>query len=268
MIRKPLAQKWRLSVGALSVLTLIGLYAAMSAVQHHKNADDTTIPNWTQLRHGVVTICSKSPRSGERWLVEDAKATLWRLLLGMGSGTLGALIIGILMGCFAIPRSFLLPPITLVAAIPPTAMLAVYFVLVGTDTSMYVTMIALGIGGTMARVVYLAVRDFPNELLYKGYTLGATNMEVIWSIIFRSILPKIIDTVRLHIPPAVIFLIAAEMVCADAGFGYRMRLQSRLLNMNVVYPYLALLAASSFALDYGLRLLQRALCPWYTPEGR
>jgi len=268
MIRKPVARKWRLLAGAASVLTLISIYGAMSAFQHRKNPDDTTIPSWRQLRTGIVTICEKNRRSGERWLVEDTKATLWRLFLGMSSGTVGALVVGVIMGCFALPRAFLLPPITLLAAVPPTAMLAVYFVLVGTDTSMYVTMIALGIGGTMARVVYLAVRDFPNELVYKAYTLGASNLEVIWSIIFRSILPKIIDTVRLHIPPAVIFLIAAEMVCADTGFGYRMRLQSRLLNMNIVYPYLALLAGLSFAMDHGLRLLQRMSCPWYTPEGR
>ena len=38
-------------------------------------------------------------------------------------------------------------------------------------------------------------------------------------------------------------IVAAEMLVGDVGFGYRIRLQSKLLNMSVVYPYLALLAA-------------------------
>ena len=59
------------------------------------------------------------------------------------------------------------------------------------------------------------------------------------------------------------YLIAAEMVVGDVGFGYRIKIQSRLLNMNVVYPYLCLLASIGFGMDSALKLLQRRLCPWY-----
>ena len=65
------------------------------------------------------------------------------------------------------------------------------------------------------------------------------------------------------IGPALVYLIAAEMVVGDVGFGYRIRLQSKLLNMDVVYPYLALLAAFGFTMNYLLRLLQRKLCAWH-----
>ena len=55
----------------------------------------------------------------------------------------------------------------------------------------------------------------------------------------------------------------AEMVVGDVGFGYRIRLQFKLTNMNVVYPYLVILAGFGFLLDYGLRALQAKVCPWY-----
>ena len=38
-----------------------------------------------------------------------------------------------------------------------------------------------------------------------------------------------------------VFLIAAEYVVGDVGIGYRIRIQSRILNMNVVYIYLIIL---------------------------
>jgi NitT/TauT family transport system permease protein len=171
------------------------------------------------------------------------------------------------MGCFSQVEAFLQPPLSLLAQIPPTAALAVFFVLAGTGQKMYLYMIGFGILPALAQTVYLAVKDFPEELLHKSYTLGASHLEVICSIILRQVLPRLIDALRLAIGPALVYLIAAEMVVGDVGFGYRIRLQSKLLNMSVVYPYLALLAAFGFTMDFLLRRLQGALCPWYL-QGR
>ena len=60
-----------------------------------------------------------------------------------------------------------------------------------------------------------------------------------------------------------VFLIAAEYMLADEGFGYRLRMQSRLVNMNIVYLYLALLGVAGFAFDWILTRLRRWLCPWF-----
>ncbi len=263
MIRKPIPARWSLALGVLSVLVLLAVYTGLSLWQHHRNPEDTTIPTWSQLAVGVKQILEPSARDGQRWLVADGKATLIRLFLGLLCGIAGGIVLGLLMGCYPIIEALLVPPLSLLAKEPPTAMLAVFFVLVGTDTEMYVAMIAFGILPTLSQTVYLGVRDVPAELLDKASTLGASQIEIIWSIIARAIFPKIIDVVRLSIGPAMVYLIAAEMVCGDVGFGYRIRLQSRLLNMNVVYPYLAVLAAFGFTLDSALRLLQRYCCPWY-----
>jgi len=262
MIRKTMALRWTVVLGVLSVLLLLGLYTLISHAQHQKNPEDTTIPTWKQLGEGVHTAVEKHARTGKRWLVSDAGATGGRLFLGLLFGVVGAIVLGLLMGCFSWIEALLVPPLSLLAKVPPTAALAVFFVLVGTGREMYVAMIAFGILPTLAQAIYLAVEDVPEELLYKAYTLGASPLELIWNIITRAILPKLIDAIRLQIGPAMVFLIAAEMVCGDVGFGYRIRLQSRLLNMNVVYFYLAILAVFGFFMDYCLRLTQRGLAPW------
>ena len=263
MIRRPIKQGTAFLLGVLSLALLLGGYTWLANRQHEQNPDDTTIPTWKQLARGIVVAVEVNPRSKDRWLVEDAKASGMRLFTGLGLGIAGALGLGMLMGCFAPVEAFLNPPLSLLAKIPPTAALAVFFVLVGTDTNMYIAMIAFGILPTLAMTVHLAVKEFPEELQFKAYTLGASHMEVIWAVIFRYVFPKLIDAVRLVIGPAMVFLIAAEMLVGDVGFGYRIRLQSKLLNMNVVYPYLALLAAFGFGMDYALKLLQKKLCPWY-----
>jgi ABC-type nitrate/sulfonate/bicarbonate transport system permease component len=40
-------------------------------------------------------------------------------------------------------------------------------------------------------------------------------------------------------------------------------MQSRVLNMSVVYVYLAILALIGLVAEWGLATLRRKLCPWY-----
>ncbi|MCX5769896.1 MAG: ABC transporter permease subunit [Candidatus Hydrogenedentes bacterium] len=262
MIRQAIGNRWMLALGVVSVVALLGGYAALSHHQHQINPDDRTIPTWSQLKDGFVKIVGVNARSDERWLVVDAKATGKRLFLGLLCGVGGAMVLGMMMGCLAPVEAVLHPPLAMLAKLPPTAMLAVFFVLVGTDTNMYVAMIAFGVLPSLAQSVYLAVKDVPDEFLYKAYTLGASHIEVVWNVVFRQVMPRLIDSIRLQLGPAMVYLIAAEMVVGDVGFGYRIRLQSKLLNMDVVYPYLVILAVFGFSMDYALLKLQRKICPW------
>lgn len=256
-----------LALGFASVILLIAGYYALSVYQHAKNPDDTTIPTFSQIWDGVKTLSSVNPRTDERWILVDSVATGKRLFLGVSLGVVSSVLLGLMMGCFRGIEAFFITPLSLLAKLPPTAALAVFFVMAGTDMEMYVAMIAFGILPTMAQTIYLAVKDLSGDHTSKGLTLGASRTEIIWNVIFLQILPKVIDSIRLQIGPAVVYLIAAEMVCGDMGFGYRIRMQSRLLNMNVVYPYLAFLAAFGFAMDWVLRKTVRLACPWYVQNG-
>ena len=143
-------------------------------------------------------------------------------------------------------------------------MLAVYFVLVGTELKMYVAMISLGIFPTLAQSVYQAAKkDVSDHAIYKAYTLGASHAETIWNVVFRQTLPRIIENVRLQIGPAMVFLLAAEWMVGGEGFGYRLKIHSRLQGMNVVYSYLIVLGATGLMLDWCLSRTRRRLCPWF-----
>ena len=268
MIRKPISEKARVFLGVLSIVLLIGGYAGLSHRQHAINPKDRTVPTFTQIwKHGVIKAFSIDDLTEERWVQSDSIATFKNLFSGMFFGIAIGGVIGLLMGCFKPFEAFFLPPVTLLAKIPPTAALAVFFTLVGTDTPLFVTIVAFGIMPTFAMSVQLAVNDVPDENLYKAQTLGASTCEMLWNVIFRQILPRIIDSIRLQIGPAMVFLMAAEIYCANVGYGYTMRILSRRSNMEVVYLYLAFLAIFGYLMDALLRLLTAKLCPWYTRKG-
>ncbi len=231
-----------------------------------RSAIDRSVPTWTALyQDGFLRVIkAQGLKKNEYWLWEDSQATLKRLAGGLLLGVLMSIVIGILMGSFSSIEAFLTPPLSFLAKIPPTAMLAAFFVLVGTTFKMYVTIIAFGTFPTLAQSIYQSARiDVPESAIHKAYTLGASNCELIWNVIFRQILPRIIDAVRLQVGPALVLLIAAEWMVAGEGFGYRLRLFFQRTDMTVVYLYTFLLGAGGLITDYVLIWIRRRLCPWF-----
>lgn len=263
MVGDKIKPSLRIFVSILSVAVMLAGYTWLSHRQHVKNPKDKSIPTWTQLKEGVQKIVKPNKRSGERWLVEDSKESAKRLFLGLLWGVVGAIVIGVAMGCFPIFEAAVAPYLAVLAKLPPTAALALFFVMLGTGMGMYVGIIVVGILPILAQSIYLSIRDIPTEIINKGVTLGASKAELIFNIIVKQILPNMINSIRLQIGPSLVYLIAAEYACAHIGFGYRLRLQARLVNMDVVYPYLVILIVFGFAMDWALKLLQQRMCRWY-----
>jgi NitT/TauT family transport system permease protein len=92
--------------------------------------------------------------------------------------------------------------------------------------------------------------------------LGASDAEIIYEVIWKQILPSVLDNIRLQIGPAMIFLLAAEMLVGGEGMGFRIRMESRVLDMSVVYIYLTILGFTGLMADYVLLWLRKRLCPW------
>lgn len=262
MIRQPIERRTSIVLGIVSFVVILLGYAWMSHRAHEQNERNKTLPNLTQFSEGWSRMIA-----GEGGLDfwGDAKASGTRLALGVGSGVLAAFVAGLAMGCFPAAHALLMPPISFFAKIPPTAMLAVYLVFFGvTGMQIFVALIGFGIFPTLAQsITQAAQKDVDDHTLYKSYTLGASDFEVVWEVVLKQILPRIIEAARLQIGPAMVFLIAAEWALADVGVGYTLRIQSRLQNMNIVYTYLVILAVAGLLIDWVLTLLRRKLCPWF-----
>lgn len=267
MIRRPISTWLFLTLAAAGIAIVTCVYGGLSVRQSQINPTQSVLPGIEGFSKGLAEITKErgsEKRPKPSWLVKDIKATYWRLFAGLLAGTVVSIIIGVSMGSYSAAEAFFSPVITFMAKIPPTAMLAVYMVVFGTKFEMYVALIGFGIFFTMVQSIYQSVKkDVAGDHIDKAYTLGASEFEVIMEVIWRQVLPRVIDNVRLHIGPAMVFLIAAEMLFAGEGFGYTIRQQSRLVNMNVVYIYLAILGVTGLLLDYALVRLRRWLCPWF-----
>ncbi len=202
----------------------------------------------------------------KRAIVDDSLKTIERLFWGLLYGTLIGFLIGLHMGSFTVIEALLLPAVSFMTKIPATAAMAIFFVLSKGDQALFRDIIAFGIAPSMAMSIHLAVKEIPIQLIQKGHTLGASKLEIIWRIILPTVLPKVIDTIRLMIGPALVFLIPAEMLVSDVGIGYRIRLEQKRPVMAIVYFYLVYLAVFGLVIDKILKKLQVWMCPWTVPE--
>lgn len=297
MVGQQISKRTAFSYSALSVLVLVIAYTVMSHVQHVKNPNDRTIPTWRQLGEGVrylvqkpavehsaeadllafaladmnIAADQKDRKEGfleNRILWEASKATLGRLFGGLSIGLLLGVVFGVLMGCFLKVDAAVSPLMFFFSRIIPTAAMPIFFKLAGIDLQMYVAMIAFGSMPIVTISISQYVQNYPQELRYKAYTLGASHAEVITTAIFPGVLPKILDLAILMIGPALVYLIAAEQIVAGEGFGYRIRILTKATRFESVYPLIVMLTVYAGIITVSLKWIQRRLCPWYALEGR
>ncbi len=172
MIRQPIRLSTKIAIGAVAIFVMFLAYEYLAYRQTQINPKQTVVPGVSTIWDGLQKMTKPNAR-GETWLWEDAKATYGRLFIGLGLGVVLSVVIGVAMGAYTWVEAFFVPPISFFAKIPPTAMLAVYFVVFGTSTEMFVAMVGLSVFFTLAQSVYQAAKkDVSDHSVYKAYSLA------------------------------------------------------------------------------------------------
>lgn len=257
--------KWvRFFLAALPFVLLLITYAWASNVRLTENPHDKLLPSASQMAEAIERMAfTPDKRSGEYLLWNDTFASLKRLLLGVGLAAVLACWLGLVMGLFRVADSALSAFMTTIALIPPLAVLPVLFIVFGLGELGKVTLIFIGAFPMLARDIYLNVKQMPKEQIVKAMTLGANNMAIAYRIVLPQILPRLIQSVRLILGAAWLFLIAAEAIAATDGLGYRIFLVRRYLSMDVILPYVAWITCLGYVMDLLLQGLLRWRFRWY-----
>ncbi len=259
--------RWFLGILPFVLLTLI--YLAASEARLAENPNDKLFPAVSSFVSAIDRIAfSPSSRTGEYLFWQDTSSSLRRLALGVGIGSLSALLIGVLMGAIPIARAKLSPLVTAISLIPPMAILPILFIIFGLGEVSKVVLIVIGITPFITRDIFQRVMEIPDEQIIKAQTLGANTWQIILRVILPQVMPRLIGAIRLSLGAAWLFLIAAEAIAATDGLGYRIFLVRRYLSMDIILPYVLWITILAFFIDYLLRKISVTLYPWfYTQSG-
>lgn len=254
-------------LAALPFVLLLLVYFTAAEIRHSSNPQDKLLPTLGKLTSAANKVALQpDKRSGKRLLWSDTASSLKRLGLGVGISALAGFILGLNMGLLPGLRGLSLTFITFIANIPPLAILPILFITFGVDELGKVMLIIIGTFPLITRDIYLETKKIPRATLVKALTLGASQFGVIYRVIMPQVLPRLIDTVRLVLGAAWLFLIASEAIASQDGLGYRIFLVRRYLSMDVIIVYVLWITVLAYGTDLFLRQLVNWFFPWYNPK--
>jgi len=245
------------------VITLV-VYLWVSGERLAINPNDKLMPSLPTIGDAINRMAFEpNKRTGDYILWSDTLASLQRLALGVLSAASLGLIFGLLNGAIPLVRANLSPYVTILSLIPPMAILPILFIVFGLGELSKVMLIVIGITPFIIRDLQARALELPAEQLIKAQTLGASTWQVMVRVIIPQILPRLIESVRLTLGPAWLFLIAAEAIAAEQGLGYRIFLVRRYLSMDIILPYVVWITFLAFFTDWILRQISQRSFPWF-----
>ncbi|WP_339114573.1 ABC transporter permease subunit [Thioclava sp. GXIMD2076] len=252
-----------LFLACLPFIALLVAYAIGSAVRLEANPADKLLPGFQTIADAVNTYAfTQDRRTGDYLLWADTRASLTRLVSGLGIATAIALVVGVAQGVLPLARAALAPLVGFISMVPPLALLPVLFIALGLGETAKIALIVIGVTPILIRDLALQAGALPREQIIKAETLSASSWLITLRVVLPQVLPRLIDSLRLQLGPAFLFLIAAEAISADAGLGYRIFLVRRYMSMDVIFPYVAWITLLAVVMDVALSQLRRRAFPW------
>lgn len=248
------------------VLLVVG-YLYASHLRLEENPQDKLLPGLARMADAIERVAfEEDRRSGKVLLWNDTFSSLKRLLSGVGLALVTAVLLGLNMGMYSGFRELMSAFIVFTSMIPPLAILPILFIALGVGEVAKIALIFIGTFPLLTRDIFLAVKQIPQQLIVKSLTLGASSAAISYRIVLPQILPRAINSLRLVLGSAWLFLIAAEAIASTDGLGYRIFLVRRYLAMDIIIPYVIWITFLGFCLDFLLRKLNSKLFPWYDTE--
>lgn len=255
----------------------VGLYLYSAEARHRENPDDRIMPTIAQMTRGMVSAALKPAEDEEQvlsdtapvWqrfhqsmLWKDTKATARRFIYSLLL-LIPAVMLGMHMGLFPLVGAFFLRFVLFFDKIVALSLLPILFIAFGIDELSKIMLIVIGVAPTIILDSYNLTRSVPSEQLVKALTLGARDFDVAYLVVFRQILPRLLNSIRLNLKAVMLFLFAGEMIASTDGLAYRIALLRRHMAMDVIIPYVLWVALLLFLLDLTMRLINRQLHPWF-----
>lgn len=195
-------------------------------------------------------------------LGEDVLASLGRVLTGFLLGSLVAVPVGFLMGWYTVARGLLEPWIQFFRTIPPLALLPLVLVLMGIGELPKVFVIFLAAFLACVISTYQGVVGVDRTLINAARVLGAKDGTIFLKVVVPASTPFILVGMRVGLGSAWATLVAAELLAAQAGLGYRMQQAQLYYDIATIFVGIAVIGVLGLVMDRLLLLAETRLTGW------
>ncbi len=240
----------RTLTSAASIVGGIALWWVLSSL------NPTTLPG----PPGVVAKFGELIAAGT--LQADILASLRRVLAGFVLGAGLAIPLGFAMGWYTPVRAVIEPWTQFFRTIPPLAIIPLAIVLMGIGETPKVFVITLASFLVSIVATFQGVLNVDKTLINAGRVLGASDLVIFRRIAVPASIPFIMVGLRQALGSAWATLVAAELIAAQGGLGYRMQQAQTYYDLDTIFVGLITIGLFGLVMDRLLLLADRRLTNW------
>lgn len=245
----------RLLDRAISALTIIILLAAWVYITDRQIVRPLFLPPPSALRDSYEALAPN--------LRQDIYDTVVvRIIPGFFIGTSLGMLLGVLMATNRLVRAIADPVVEILRPLPPLALIPLLILWSGIGSRTQIALIAYGTFIVMVITSYEAVRNVPPIYLHAADTLGATGFQKFRRVVIPAIIPDIFGGIRVATAASFGYAVAAELIGAQSGLGYRLILARRYLKTDNIVVILIVITVLAFIADQIVRRINNRLTRW------
>lgn len=191
-------------------------------------------------------------------------ASTLRVLIGLCLAFVGSLVIGIAIRFSPLLGRLILPVINLLAPVSPIAWLPVAMLIFGLGNAPAIFLVYIALFFIMTLATLSLIDSLPIAYAQVARIMGATRLQIFIQVVLPAILPGLFIVLRLNLFAAWMIVLIAEAVGVGGGLGLVVMIARNTFDSQLAFFTMFLIGAVGFAMDMGLREIQRRVLYWAT----
>lgn len=190
-------------------------------------------------------------------LINNLSDSFIRVIIGFIAGGIAGIFVGTLMGSFRSIELALRPLISMLLPIPTLGWLPLMMLWIGINEMLPIVLIFICAFFPVTYATLLGIKEIPKEYINTAKALGASNIYILFRIIFPLALPSIFTGLRLESGMVWKTVLAAEMFAISSGIGALMINAESLIRVDVIMVSLLVLALMSYSFERTIIFIEK-----------
>ena len=200
--------------------------------------------------------------------LQDIGISVLRVLVSFLGACLVAVPLGILMGTFASTEAFFNPFVSAWRYLPAPAFIPILLMWLGTGEGPKIALLFIGVVFFLITLVMDYTRQVRIELIETSLTLGASEKQVLWTVIVPAVLPNVMVAMRQMLAVSWTYLVIAEIVASTTGIGAMMMRARRFLHTDEIMAGIVVIGVLGLLFDLVFRYAHRFFFSYLYSNGR
>lgn len=198
--------------------------------------------------------------SGE--LPSNLAVSFVRVAIGLSTGVLVGSALALIAGLSRLGEDAVDPLIQMVRTLPILALSPLFIVWFGIDETPKLTLIAFAVVFPVYLNLFNGIRAVDPRLVEAARSFGLSGWSLIREVVLPGALPSFLLGLRFAIAVAILVLVVAEQINAQAGLGYLINNARDFMRTDIIVVCLVIYALLGLGADGFVRLIERRALAW------